>query len=393
MFDDCFTGYSNALEAFPEEFNWRWVARLQSSRIDTMLVASAAMLDHDAPGLSAMIADAMARLPTDPKARFDWLWCPEPSLLSLARDPDGAGAATGRAAALALHFAACGVPGEWRADFVPPVGLRFDRWWIADVERAALRAEGNQVALDVVASGRAQRLMWQRDSADWHMVEGGLAAAPQIDWHGARIRIMPVARGQATKDMDVIPATDAMRDDVRRALDLIEASSPAYVEWVARMLRIIVPWRPSGGAFRNASNPNCCSCVMLTIHPDTPRIAETFVHEVSHHYFDVLECVSPLVNGRDLAEYWSPPRKELRPLRAILVAHHAFVNCMLYYQLQAARGISMPSDFGRTFDELVDWQAQLESHLAGSDGLSDTGTMLWRRLADRVAMMEKAIAA
>ena len=58
-----------------------------------------------------------------------------------------------------------------------------------------------------------------------------------------------------------------------------------------------------------------------------------------------------------------------------------------------ARGMRPPSDFGRTFDELVDWQKQLEAHLAASDGLTPVGEALWRRLQDRVALLDLAAAA
>jgi hypothetical protein len=394
MFDGFFPGYSNALESFALDFHLRWTCQLQRERVRAFIGHRGDALAAADPGLAAMVRAGLADLPEDEALAFEHLWRPEIGLLSLDREPAGSCPIVGRGAALALHWAACGSEGEWRADLDPGTGLRFDRWWIDGVTGARLTASGGRV--DLAASlegGETLELGWRRSETGWALVKGELEAGPELAWQGARILLLPVRRGQAERDADVIAPDAAMMENVEAALRLIERSSPAFTEWVARMLRIIVPWRTTEGLFRNASNPNCCGCVMMTVHPDTARIAETFVHEISHHYFDILESMADLVNGRDAGEYWSPPRREMRPLRAILVAHHAFMNCLLYYQLQEAAGLRLPSNFGRTFAQLVDWQEQLEAHLAGSDGLTEVGDMLWRRLAARIAFVEQAVAA
>jgi HEXXH motif-containing protein len=395
MFDAFYPGYSNALESFPTDFHLRWTGELQRERVRAFLRHRAAELRRVDPALETMVQAGLANVSADPAAAFEQLWRPEISLLSLDRTPAGASPAAGRGAALALHWATCGSEGEWQAELDPPIGLRFDRWWIDAVRRVRLRAAGGDVSLAAtLAGGERISLAWRRsEDGRWDLVEGAWPSGLELDWQGARILLLPLKRGQADRDADVIAPEPAMLGHIEAALRLIEASSPAFTEWVARMLRIIVPWRATEGLFRNASNPNCCGCVMMTVHADTARIAETFVHEISHHYFDVLESMADLVNGRDPREYWSPPRREMRPLRAILVAHHAFMNCLLYYQLQEAAGLRLPSDFGRTFEQLVDWQHQMEDHLAGSDGLTPVGEMLWRRLAARIAFIDRAIAA
>lgn len=392
IFDDFYRGYSNALESFSDDFHHRWIAQLQRTRIQAFL--GRAGNSSEAGAVDDMIRRGLAAVPADPREAFDWLWWPEIGLLSLERQPGGRNPSLGRGAALALHLASRGVPGAWQANVDPAVGLRFDRWWINDIAQARLESDGSRVAFSAAgADGRRLSLAWEREGDEWRLAEGDLPAAPVLRWRGARILLMPVARGQQERDQDLIAADERMVRFVGDALDLIDRTSPAYTDWVSRMLRIIVPWRPTPGLFRNASNPNCCGCVMMTVHPDIPRVAETFVHEISHHYFDVLESASPLVNGRDTDEYWSPPRREMRPLRAILVAHHAFMNCLLYYQLQEAAGIRMPSDFGRTFAQLEEWQRELERHLSQSDGLTATGEMLWRRLSMRISLLDTVAAA
>ncbi len=389
MYEQFYGGYSNALEEFPEEFNLRWAAHLQAGRIAAFLRRSSAQIEATTPGLASMIERGLASLPVDPRAAFDWMWCPEPSLLPLAREPLMPSAPSSRAAALALHFASLGVEGEWQILFDQSSGLRFTRWFFANVIHASLLSDSGNVCLELTnIFGESERLKWQRGPNRWDLVIGSSAPSPVIDWGGTEITIMPLQRGQVTRDADIVPVDAAMESHIRAGLELIAETSPAYVEWVARLLRFIVPLRPIPGMFRNASNPNCCSCVMMTVQPDAPRIAETFVHEVSHQYFDLLESFTPLFNGNETREFWSPPRRENRPLRGILIAHHAFVNCLVYYQLQMAKGMYPPSDFGRTFDELVDWKDQMEAHLGATDGLTAAGEELWRRLRQRAGLLE-----
>jgi hypothetical protein len=389
MYEQYYSGYSNALEKFPEEFNLRWAAHLQAGRIAAFLRRNGAQIEAIAPGVAGMIERGLASLPADPRAAFDWLWCPEPSLLPLTREPLTPLAPLSRAAALALHFASLGIEGEWRIAFDQPGGLRFDHWFLADILGAELVAESDRGYLTLTTRlGDRERLEWRRGPIGWTLVAGSRAPSPVIEWGGAKIMIMPLQRGQATRDAEIVPVDPAMEPNIRAGLELIAETSPAYVEWVARLLRFIVPLSPTPGMFRNASNPNCCSCVMMTIHPDAPRIGETFVHEASHQYFDLLESFTPLLNGNETREFWSPPRRENRPLRGILIAYHAFVNCLVYYQLQMAKGMYPPSDFGRTFDELVDWKDQMEVHLAGTDGLTAAGTELWLRLRERASLLD-----
>ena len=367
------------LEGFVVEYAHGWV--------QPFVERFATELDRSSDGLGEYLVGWARSMPD-----FDVAWAPAASALRSAvlgrvRDPLRA------AGACAVHLTASGVAGDWH--------LRLDdrhRYWWRDwvlppaADYRGTRAQG-ATRLELVLEG-GTRLELGADGEDTALDALGAERATGLEWSGGNLRILgpgdvaalhelPDARKQA----ELAPSMAAVR--CRSALALIERHAPVYAPWVARVVRGILVLEGSAGIMHSASSDGVPGIIALSI-PDPSAldvaIAETFVHEASHQYFNVLSCLGP-VHDRTVGETcYSPFKQTERPPDAILLAYHAFANVALFHRDCLASGVDdggyCESNLARHLEDLK----PLQSFLAKSRSITPLGQALWQPLAERIAL-------
>jgi HEXXH motif-containing protein len=168
------------------------------------------------------------------------------------------------------------------------------------------------------------------------------------------------------------------------AVAILRLYAPVYMRWVRGVVRSIVPLDAklsgiiAGSAFAKPG------VVQVAFPVGTVLLAETLVHEASHHYLHIVRRLGPFHDGSDQTLYYSPIRKQGRPIDMILVAYHAMVNVLFFYRLCRASGLSDGGYIKRHEAKLVPQIAQLEAPLRRTRALTPLGKALWEPLAERL---------
>lgn len=194
----------------------------------------------------------------------------------------------------------------------------------------------------------------------------------------------PNKHGNATELADRSP--DVWREELDRALALIEVGLPTLYAELVTTLRRVVPVGYHAERHLSASYTEAPGLIYMTLHPDPLTLAEAIVHETQHGKLNALLWQDAvLINGRT---EWttSPVRDDLRPLMGVLLAVHAFVPVSRLHRglADAAHPISATGPF----------QARREAVLASNaDGLRTLyrlgqWTELGARLRDALGHMQ-----
>ena len=136
----------------------------------------------------------------------------------------------------------------------------------------------------------------------------------------------------------------------------------------------------------SSSDARAPGVVRLSLAHDAATIGELLVHEATHAYVHLLEHAGPVDDGSDATLYYSPFKRAMRPIRAILLAFHAFANVALFYRALLRR--NAPINRLAVQDTL----AELEQHLyavttplRSTSALTDKGAALRDHLLARLA--------
>ncbi len=119
------------------------------------------------------------------------------------------------------------------------------------------------------------------------------------------------------------------RDEWRAALveafALIEATLPALHAEIVGSLQRIVPVGYEPEKHLSASYMEAPGLIYMTLHPSALTLAEAIIHETQHGKLNTLRWFDPVLENGDTTWSKSPVRPDLRPLRGVLLAVHAFV--------------------------------------------------------------------
>jgi HEXXH motif-containing protein len=117
---------------------------------------------------------------------------------------------------------------------------------------------------------------------------------------------------------------------------------------------------------------------------DPLSLAEILVHEASHQYFYLLEQLGPVEDGTDTNLYFSPVRNTERPLRAILLAYHAFANMLLFYRAAGSSGAA-DARVCSSREKGIEKQVEgLRQTLRATPALTGYGRAIWEPLEARL---------
>jgi HEXXH motif-containing protein len=118
---------------------------------------------------------------------------------------------------------------------------------------------------------------------------------------------------------------------------LIRVWPDAIPDIVSTFRGVVALETPQGTTF-SASTPAVPRLIQLTIRPDeSPEVlAECIVHEIAHVKLDLLWSLHPLLTNDAEPRYRHPWRRDLRPMRGVLLGAHAFLNVAEMNQRGAA---------------------------------------------------------
>lgn len=160
---------------------------------------------------------------------------------------------------------------------------------------------------------------------------------------------------------------------LHRAVDVLTAAGPAYVPWVASMLRGIAASEAAGDDMMQSASYTWHAGVVACGFPlHEEAVAEILVHEVSHQHFLLLNPIHPLVDKADSRLYWSALKGSARPLSRTLLAFHATVNMTQFWNdLIARQGLTLRREEG--LRKMLSFSSDLADAIGSANGLTEAG--------------------
>ena len=292
------------------------------------------------------------------------------------------------AARLALRMQAAGCRGEWRlaGERPTPVPVRFSAWTLPATEELTVSSDGSEA--NIRTSG-GHSLQLTREDGWW--TSATPETCPQVSILDRRVSVLT---GEAAATPELLFLADQVLDggeagaaakSFQGAVEVLAAHAPAYLPWIARVMREVVPIRSGLGAINSGSSKDLPGSSHLSIDVIPTAIAEMMVHESTHNYFYLVRALGPVEDGSDERLFYSPIKQRPRPIEYILLAYHAFANVLLLTRDLAESGCPDPSGYlERNESELVPQLAQLAEGLEETTGLTPLGVALWQPLAERI---------
>jgi HEXXH motif-containing protein len=300
---------------------------------------------------------------------FDVLWDPALSALAPAVPVTGAHELRQRAVAAALRLTNGGVATPWRVSLPEPATFDFGHWMLKDVTGLEVARNGTWRLRATLASGA--------------VAEGGREADRWALRGASEHPVVRLGRNSTTiACSDGAPLAAALE----AAIELLRAHAPEYLVWVDRVIRRIDPVTAEPGRMQSGSSTARSGAVEMSFGCSTAAIAEMLVHEASHQYLHLLTRLDDVDDGSDASLYYSPVKGTGRPIRAILVAYHAFANVLLMYRRCLAAGADPDGYFARSVERTERELAQLDQALETTTALTEVGEALWLPLRKRVAL-------
>jgi len=297
-----------------------------------------------------------------------------------------------RLAAVALRLHERGTAGAWSATVGEEVALRFDRWPISPGRALTVRAIDGlvEIAVDGVCAQfeRTAAGHWTREK------DGAVAPAPLVEANLDRPRLdaaraIVLRRRQlwGPEVADIAHDVDDVEYDragerVARALEFLADYVPAHARWVTQAVRFVAPWRvrsdyrPTGSSSTNVAP----GLVGVGNHGHAASLAESLVHEASHHYYYVATRLGSVSDGSDARLYPNPFFGRDRPLDRILLAYHAFVNVFAFIRTALDGGCNDLAYVEWRLPQVARGLHVLEEGLACSPALTPLGQTLFAAL-------------
>jgi HEXXH motif-containing protein len=248
--------------------------------------------------------------------------------------------------------------------------------------------------VEIVVDGRRAQFA-RRAAGQWVREEGDAVAWPSlIEAHldrlpGSAYRAIVLRRHQlwGSEVADIAHDVDDFEYDragerVTRALELLANHAPQYARSVTHVLRFVAPWRvrsdyrPTGSSSTNVAP----GLVGVGNHDHATSLAESLVHEASHHYYYVATRLGPVTNGSDTRLYPNPFFGRDRPLDRILLAYHAFVHVFAFTRAALDSGCDDLTYLEWRLPHLARGLRVLEESLASSPALTPLGQSLFSAL-------------
>jgi HEXXH motif-containing protein len=138
-------------------------------------------------------------------------------------------------------------------------------------------------------------------------------------------------------------------EKIGEALALIGEHLPDLRAEIDLYIQLFLPtgWHPE--THRSASYRESIGAIYMSLHPQLMTLAEAVIHEFSHNKLHALFELDAVIENSSAKAFRSPVRQDLRPLRGVLLAVHAFLPVARLYEKMLEAG--HPLSRGHYFPE------------------------------------------
>lgn len=291
------------------------------------------------------------------------------------------------AAQAAAHLHLCGGSGQWSARLRRASRLAFGRWTTRRGRVHAVTATGGSIAIESEHDGKRSRLMLTRSGSAW-IPEGDFVQLATARLWGAAVPVYLAADDELLSTGESLDRVDedapAMVEQLEVAARLISAHAPSYAAWVRAITAGVIPLRGSMTSTQSSTHSHRFSILATSVGCRPVQIAEAFVHETSHEYFQMAERLQQLEDGSDPLLYYSPLRRTGRPVRSVYLAFHAMVNMVLFFRACLSRGYPDDGYCAWYVGEYTQAARGMVGDLLRSPGVTAPGRRMVEQLALRL---------
>ncbi len=289
-------------------------------------------------------------------------------------------------APMLLRLGAEGVLTEADIRLKSPQKLFWGTLRLPEADRVTFQRSQNRAEIHLYFQGAAIATVEAQQDRDclWHsdvtpsVGTVGMCGHPIPVWTPADGRRYPHPSNRSA----LPDATAQISPVLEEAGEFLTQYAPSFLPWIANGMRNIVPLDASDGQRISASVEEFPGLTFLSFPNPAVELAESLAHEASHHHFLALQRLTPLHDGTDKKEYFSPIKQKGRSIDLTLYAFHAFANAAIYHRNLVR---SQPKYYrlnGRTLDESMERIRVLDGYLAETRALTEAGMILWKPLSE-----------
>lgn len=174
-----------------------------------------------------------------------------------------------------------------------------------------------------------------------------------------------------------------------RALRLLDELGSGYLDWIAPLFRgIAASPQKLPGVMQSGSYTWHAGVFSCGFPRSDAYLGEVIVHEISHQYYLLWNCVCPLVDKATAEDRFSALKGRSRPLERVLLAFHATANMALYWFDYVERFGTSPA-VDRPFKMMRDHCIDFVKELDQAKGLTEAGRHLFE--IQRDLLSERAL--
>jgi len=362
-----------------------------------------------APNGDVFMADVLEPILTKVEDRD--IWMPEMGFVLHLHRTDKIDAASAQLA-LALSVAN-GETIEWSHEVGEDAEMLFAGTLFIASGRMDARISADEVQIDFTGGTTPLSLRFRRTGNLWarvgEAVPERLCDAYLLACNDIGIYVNGFRTGEEmTSQVPLLSHARAVSPDVisrhaeilEGAVDTIEQMGPNYVRWVGHAIKTVQMldcWREEGDpVYTSSSWPSRPGMVSMgfsvapTLFEHKFRVADSFIHEASHQYLNLLSLAFPLANGEDTGYYYSVLARRERQIDRVLLAFHAAANMALFYAEAFRRG---RFECRHNFKWALDCSTSLREPLDRTAGLSDVGKGIFKPLALALDQIDQSMLA
>lgn len=173
--------------------------------------------------------------------------------------------------------------------------------------------------------------------------------------------------------------------DVPKILKKLE--DLGYNDWVCNSINEILVTPKQQGSYYTGSWESIYGLIYFDETDDIYLLLESLIHEASHQHFYMGEMIYSFSTD-DKKKYYSSAVKTERPLRAILLAYHAFANVVIFYSSITELDWSKRYSYMKRSLAIVN---QLNEHLSKNEDLTIQGQTIYNDLSSQISIINQII--
>ncbi|MEO7330562.1 MAG: HEXXH motif-containing putative peptide modification protein, partial [Minicystis sp.] len=190
------------------------------------------------------------------------------------------------------------------------------------------------IVVDLAAVAHGEEIATLQVERPYHGLVGDMQFAVADDNPRASYGAEPGEPGNPI-DLGGHPV-EAWMSALQKALAPIEQHTPELWNEVTLYIQQMLPAGYHAVTHRSASYRESIGAIYLTLHPSPMTLTEAIIHEFSHNKLHALFELDPVIRNPPSARYRSPLRPDMRPLRGVLLAVHAFLPVAYLYERMTA---------------------------------------------------------